>query len=434
MRNKLFCMVALFWFSCASYIFQLSVLKAEPLPSPTPLPESAFSDRLPNPPIEVFPFAIPFYLMKGLTYPIDRLGHLIEKNKYSRRSVGFLTNQNRSFSLYPILTVGDGRKFGGGLGLAQVNLFHRDYRLKSHFIIYQDLDQRAVFSIGNEKAFEALNRDFSFLFESTWYKDGDEDFFGVGPNSQESNKSEFGLRRFTIGTRFGFEIIPKLSLSPRIYFDSALGDDGNAGLSDPVSGAFPPSELVGFGRNISYLDFGFRLAHDDRDPDISPNRGGLREVTFHRFMGIGQKGFDYFQWDIDIEQYLRLGHPRLVLWLHNGWTFQKESGGSQIPFYRLAQLDVNSPLRGFDKGRFRDRGSVVFNAEFRYPIWDIVDGTVFFDTGRVFDGISHFAFKDFKFSGGGGIRVTVNKYYLFRLEAATGGEGLNVIFRAVQNI
>lgn len=410
-------------------------LRAETAPAPTPVAESApQAAALPEPPIEVFPFAIPYYVLKGVTYPIYKLGHLIENNKYSRRSVGFLTNENRSFSVYPILTVGDGRKFGGGLGLAHIDLFRRDYHLKTHFILYQDLDQRAVFSLGNEKAFQALGRDFSFEFASTWYKDGDEDFFGIGPDTDESAKSEFGLRRFTVGTRFGFELIPNLSFSPRIFFDTALANNGHAGLSDPVEANFPPADLPGFGRNISYLDYGFRLAHDTRDPDVSPHRGGLRELVFHRFMGIGQKGFDYFQWDVDVEQYFTLGHPRLVLWLHNGWTFQNTSGGSQIPFYRLAVLDVNSPLRGFDKGRFRDRGSVVFNAEFRYPIWDIVDGTVFFDTGRVFGGISNFTFKDFKFSGGGGIRVTVNKYYLFRLEAATGGEGLNVIFRAVQNI
>ncbi|MFO1464197.1 MAG: BamA/TamA family outer membrane protein [bacterium] len=411
-----------------------SLAQSPPTPAPTPVPESLPSAALPEPRPEIFPFAIPYYVLKGVTYPAHKLGHLIERNKYSRRRVGFMVNPERSLSVYPILTAGDGRKFGGGLGLAHVNLFGRQYHLKTDFVIYSDLDQRARFSLGNERAFRALGREFSFEFLSSWYKDGDEDFFGVGPETPKSDKAEFGLRRFVVGARFGFELIPNLSLSPRLFFDTALGDGGNASLTDSVVGRFPPSELVGLGRNISYLDFGFRLAHDTRDSEVSPNRGGLRELTFHRFMGVGQKGFDYFQWDLDLEQYFQLGHPRLVLWLHNGWTFQNTSGGSQIPFYRLAELDVNSPLRGFDKGRFRDTGSVVFNVEFRYPLWDNVDGTVFFDTGRVFPGISNFAFQDFKFTGGGGIRVTVNQFYLFRLEAATGGEGLNVVFRAVQNL
>ncbi|MCE9626105.1 MAG: BamA/TamA family outer membrane protein [Deltaproteobacteria bacterium] len=405
-----------------------------PTPVPTPLAETATQAKLPEPRPEIFPLAIPYYVLKGVTYPVSKLAHVIEKNKYSRRSVGLVINKDRNFSVYPILTVGDGRKFGGGLGISAINLFHQPYVLKTDFILYQDLDQRASFSISNDAAFRVFDRNFSFEFLSTWYKDGDEDFFGIGPDTSESNKSEFGLQRFVIGTRFGFELIHNLSLSPRIFFDTALSNNGHADFPDSVEANFPPSELAGFGRTISYLDFGFRLAHDDRDPDINPRHGGLRELTFHRFMGVGQKGFDYFQWDVDVEQYFQLWHPRLVLWLHNGWTFQKESGGSQIPFYRLAELDVNSPLRGFDKGRFRDRGSVVFNVEFRYPIWDNVDGTVFFDTGRVFDGISNFAFKDFKLTGGGGLRVTVNEFYLFKLEVATGGEGVNVIFRAVQNL
>ncbi len=411
-----------------------SLALAEPLPTPTPCPESVPRSSLPEPPVEIFPFSIPYYVLKGATYPVHELGHWVEKNKYLRWTLGFVTSKNRDFSIYPILTVGDGKQLGGGLGITHLNLFRRDYRLKTQFVIYQDLDQRAVFSLSNDQAFRALGRDFSFEFLSSWYKSGDEDFFGVGPDTQKSNKAEYGLRRFVVGARFGFELIPKLSLSPRIFFDTALGNAGNSDLPDSVVSVFPPSDLPGFGRNISYLDFGFRLAHDDRDASISPSHGGLRELVFHRYMGLGQKGFDYLEWDLDVEQYFRLWRPRLILWLHNAWTFQSATGGSEIPFYRMATLDVDSPLRGFDSGRFHDKGSVVFNAEFRFPLWDNVDGTAFFDTGRVFPGITGFSFRDFRFSGGGGIRITVSQLYLFRLEAATGGEGLNLIFRAQQNL
>ena len=95
----------------------------------------------------------------------------------------------------------------------------------------------------------------------------------------------------------------------------------------------------------------------------------------------------------------------------------------------LTELDVNSPLRGFSTGRFRDTSSVLFNVEYRYPIWDNIDGTVFFDNGKVFNGIKDFSFSDWRYSVGGGIRFFYGDTVFMRLQAGYGGEGVVVIFR-----
>lgn len=397
-------------------------------------PESAPAEKAKEPLPDVYPFIFPYYIMKGVSYPISAVGHLIDRNRYTRKTVEFITNGKRSFSLYPILTVGDGSRFGGGLGITHIDLFDKQYQVRAQAIVFTDLDTRAQLEIGNRAAFHFKNRAFSFLVGAKWFMDSDEDFYGIGPNTKEFNKAEFSLKTLRAGASVGVELIPKLTFAPHVAFD--WGDSGfrNIGGMPSVETVFPPSELNGFGEIISYVDLGFRLAHDTRDNLLNPETGGLRSLSFHHFHALNHERFNFFQWNYDIEQYFRLGRPRFVLGLHNAWTFQERTQGNEIPFYRLASLDVNSPLRGFDRGRFRDRGSVVFNVELRYPLWDIVDGTVFFDTGRVFDGIKHFTFKDFKFSGGGGLRVTVNKYYLFKLEVATGGEGVNVIFRAIQQL
>ena len=75
---------------------------------------------------------------------------------------------------------------------------------------------------------------------------------------------------------------------------------------------------------------------------------------------------------------------------------------------------------------------MIVNAEYRYPVWDLIDGTIFFETGRVFDDPGDFSFDDFKYSAGGGIQFFVRSFLLFRVQAAYGGEGLNVVFTAKQ--
>ena len=90
-------------------------------------------------------------------------------------------------------------------------------------------------------------------------------------------------------------------------------------------------------------------------------------------------------------------------------------------------------MRGFDWGRFRDNASVVFNVEYRYPVWDYIDGQLFFDTGRVFNGPEDFSFKNFKFSGGAGFSFRTKDYFLLRFQAAYGGEGLKILFKTSQS-
>lgn len=409
---------------------------AEPSPSPsptpvaTPVPESQEARK--DLPFKFFPISIPYYFMKGATYPVAALGHLIESNKASRHIVGFMSSNKKSYSFYPKITVGDGGKFGGGFGFAHQDLFDKGYNFRLETIVFTDLDHRGSILIANPSAFRVWNRDFSFVALAESWKESDQDYFGIGPDTPESNKTSYAIQRVLGGVRFGFEIIPDLAFTPFVFFDFANTSSGKEGGIPSSQNFFPPSEVEGFGLNLGYANMGFRLSYDNRDQYLSPQRGGIYSLTYHRFQGLTHKGFDYHQFDLEAQHYFRLKVPRLVLALHNHWTFQAESGGGEIPFYRLAMLDVNSPLRGFDTGRFRDSGMVVFNVEQRFPLWDIVDGSVFIDTGRVFNGVTDFSFKDFKYSVGAGIRVTINRYYLFRLETAYGGEGMNVVFRVEQ--
>ncbi len=144
--------------------------------------------------------------------------------------------------------------------------------------------------------------------------------------------------------------------------------------------------------------------------------------------GIGNGGFDYNEFQLEARQYFRLGKPRRVLGVRGFIISQQETGGSQIPFYRRSTLDSAAPLRSFSRGRFRDTGYFIFNAEYRYPVWDIIDAVGFFDVGRVFNNVENISFNNFKYSVGGGIRFVSRKLPLFSLMAGYGKEGTRIIF------
>ena len=70
--------------------------------------------------------------------------------------------------------------------------------------------------------------------------------------------------------------------------------------------------------------------------------------------------------------------------------------------------------------------------EYRFPVWDYLDGQFFFDTGRVFSTITDFSFKHFNYSGGAGLRFRTRDFFLMRLQIAYGGEGVALLFKTSQ--
>jgi outer membrane translocation and assembly module TamA len=65
---------------------------------------------------------------------------------------------------------------------------------------------------------------------------------------------------------------------------------------------------------------------------------------------------------------------------------------------------------------------MLFNFEYRFPVWSLIDGVIFCDTGRVFHSPSDISFANMKYSAGGGLKIRIPNLAMFRFEAAYGGE------------
>ncbi|MDP8228814.1 MAG: BamA/TamA family outer membrane protein, partial [Candidatus Electryoneaceae bacterium] len=80
------------------------------------------------------------------------------------------------------------------------------------------------------------------------------------------------------------------------------------------------------------------------------------------------------------------------------------------PFYHLGELGSDETIRGFTRGRFRDRDLLMGSVEYRYPIYQLkytrtVDAVLFVDTGQVADNIfQDVAVSMFQVGYGGGFR------------------------------
>ena len=98
-----------------------------------------------------------------------------------------------------------------------------------------------------------------------------------------------------------------------------------------------------------------------------------------------------------------------------------------MPFYEATTLGGVHTLRGYDHDRFRDEGYILLNAEYRWPVWDIFDGVVFFDTGQVFQRYKEVALDEFHSNVGAGLRVYGRSGVAGRVEAAYSPDGLRLL-------
>ncbi len=102
----------------------------------------------------------------------------------------------------------------------------------------------------------------------------------------------------------------------------------------------------------------------------------------------------------------------------------------QIPFFMLPALGGGSSLRGYSSWRFRDRNSLVLQAEWRVIANRFLDMALFYDTGKVTAHASDLNLDGLKSDCGLGFRFHGPLATPLRIELAKGNEGLSLIFAA----
>lgn len=393
------------------------------------LPEAPKSTKGPIK-VPYYIIAVPTtYVFRFVTWPIAAISYEIVRTGAVNKIINAVSNDERTFWIYPRLEIGFGNGFGGGMGVRHYDIANKNYQFYADYLVYWNLDQRGEFGIAKPDLTSIAGMPIGFRFDTKLVHDKDSSFYGIGSDSSESNDSKYLIDAICTGGAVTFEPVNKLVLNLGFFF---LADQTGPGESPSVQTVFPPQDLPGFGRDITYFVPGISAVYDWRDAAARPEKGGLYRGVFARYHGLGVYGFDYNLYFIELEQFIKLWLPRHVLALRTAWQYRQPTGGGEVPFFHLSRLDVYSPLRGFGWGRFRDRGSMVFNVEYRFPVWAYMDGAIFFDSGRVFHKIADVSFKDMKFSGGAGIRATTKNYFLFRFEIAYGGEGVRAMFKTSQ--
>ena len=361
-----------------------------------------------------------------------------EKQSFALGYKGFypgFANLSTGSGLAPSLRYWQPRLFGTSLDFQA----SAAYSLKSYQLytvqfgkILQSIPERLVGETGSGGlgVFRGVRRSDTefFLYADLKYLNfPEEDFFGLGPGSDEENRSDYLFDSTSYDGVVGVKLSDSTVFALRAgYLQTDVGSGADSRFQN-VEDVFDESEAPGLNEEIDFIRTSSIIFTDFRDTPGNPHKGVFLGFAHYYFDSRDQL-FDFQRYVVDARGYLPLGSIQRVLALRFLTTLDDPKGGHNVPFYLQETLGGSGLLRGFREFRFRDLNTLYLSAEYRWeaaPAWELA---FFYDTGKVFSDRSDFNLKDLKDSYGIGMRFKLPDSVFMRFDAARSDEGTRFYF------
>lgn len=221
-------------------------------------------------------------------------------------------------------------------------------------------------------------------------------FYGIGPNTPDALEESYTPETFFFNA--GYFRTVKRSVRLGIQYDFSHASV----LEREEGGLLDAGDITG-SRGGDASGLGISVGWDSRDNIYYSSRGSFYNAAATFFYdGIGSD-FDFNRYIVDLRHFWSLGTSS-VLALQG---FAHISGGSP-PFQMMAALGGQDKGRGFYGGRFRDRHSLIAQAEFRHLVLRRWGTVLFAGAGAVSPKLDSFQLDEAKPFGGFGFRYVFN--------------------------
>jgi hypothetical protein len=332
---------------------------------------------------------------------------------------GFLSGPSGFYPMYGSVYGGGGASFGAG---------YRRYYGDNTF-----WDVKGLYSIRNYKWIELSTDSLGHarsridLHARAGWRDATQvGFYGLGTATSEDDRTSFRMMHGYVGgdaeVRPVFPIVLGGGLA---YEDFDSGDP--LGDRRPVDELFGPAEAPGLGAGPVFVHGQARAAIDWRPSAGYTRTGGLYEVRYHRYADRDDT-FSFDRLDGEIVQHVPLLREQFVISLRG--RVQTILGDEDlVPYFMLPSLGSGSTLREFSSWRFRDRHSLLLQAEWRWiPNRYGMDMALFYDAGKVTSRRADLDLEGLKSDFGIGVRFHGPAVTPVRIELARSNERLRLVF------
>lgn len=303
-----------------------------------------------------------------------------------------------------------------------------------HVSAFNRVDVRGNYSLNGSARVEAefiapqlFKRRGRLSLLGGWRKATEVDFYGTGITSSERNETAFSFEQPHVGALLTVRPARKLlALGGGVEWSRWALGSRKAGDAPALDVRYTAAQLRGLGATVGYLHTQATVALDYRTSPGYSRRGGYLAVTGHDYTD-SDKEFGFRQLDYEVTQHLPILREAWVISLHGLATTTHGKSGEQIPFFMLPSLGGGSNLRGYGALRFRDRNSLLLQAEWRIMANRYMDTAVFYDAGTVAARTSDLDFSGMRHDAGVGFRFHAPFSTVLRLDLAKSREGLSLV-------
>jgi outer membrane protein insertion porin family len=221
----------------------------------------------------------------------------------------------------------------------------------------------------------------------------------------------------------GEEIIAEydeVKLGGRLIFGRRISDSINLGLElktervnyDLISGTLPEDTNQGLTNSLMPT-----FSYDTRDNVFDPTSGWYHSLSIEKAGGFLRGDYDFTKYNLTLRAYLSTdffkdifnigGFKKITDNLSKGVLAFRAMGGmadTDLPSFAAYQVGGMNTVRGYDLGEFSGDKSLVFNAEYRFPLAENFQAVLFVDWGQAWDIEESIDFADLKFGRGVGVR------------------------------
>lgn len=221
--------------------------------------------------------------------------------------------------------------------------------------------------------------------------------YSIGPDTPDST-----LEKFTPRT-FKFSLILQKQWIPKFYAGFQYEIDHTRIIERESTGVLSKPSTEGSRRGVR-SGLGVMANYDTRDNTQYPASGGniiLSFVPFHIWLG---SDYNYNRIVFDARRYYSFVKNHIAaVQLY----FFQETG--KPPFTDLALFGGQMMMRGYRYGRYRDRGMLIAQSEYRFPVYWRFGGVFFGSYGDVAHRVSDYRITSLKAAYGYGIRFAFDE-------------------------
>ncbi|HMB41623.1 MAG TPA: BamA/TamA family outer membrane protein [Balneolaceae bacterium] len=361
--------------------------------------------------------ALPSYLAHLTTRPFS-----YGIKKAEQVVPGLFEGERGDFGVYPLLELGGETGFSYGLLMFHRNLIDPEHNLRLEALFgssrYNDFDFE--YTVNN-----FLSKQGILTIDATYANTPDRSLF-IGNSTSLSDESFFDREDLEAGLKYDYRLTDRLRFQfAGNYVRKRVteSEEEEELFEEDEDDIFQPFPRQLFG-TTSLLKTSGRFVWNGARGVPRINRGTRIITDFEFGKSLSNNDFHFVKYGLEVNQFVpvfflpdsrRLGIKAKV-------KKAEPLGDKNIPFFELPSLGNADDLRGFETDRFRDSGSLLITAEYRYPIWSFADVVLFVDEGQVFNDYSEIGIKDFHTSYGFGFHLISSKGFALRSEFAFSRE------------